>query len=142
MVDALLSFGALALATKDTKVYSADYLDFEAMNAKSRFYEGSGADNHTTGMIDDLMVVFNVPVALASGDSAAFGLQDSADASSWADLATLEPATAAALPAGNYAYAVPKTHRRYVRAFATPASTGTFTAKTVNAYLEPGAAII
>jgi hypothetical protein len=128
-----LKFGALSPAVKTTEVYSASTIDFGASD--SRLSDTS----IKTGEQHELTVVFNVEAALAAIDYLGTPkLQDSANNSDWATLA-IGPDTAAAAAKGVICtFKMPKSHRRYVRAAITPQSSGTFTAVTVNAWLEPG----
>lgn len=133
--DALGNFGNISLATKDTQVYSADYLDLDALHASytksTKHYLGVGGR--------ELAIVFKAAADFASTDSMIPILQDSADGSVWADLLTGQQ-TASGYPKKGIAAVlpVPRMCRRYIRASAMPKSTGTFTAKTVEAWLEHG----
>jgi hypothetical protein len=133
--DALGKFGAIALATKDTQVYCADPLDLDALDARysksTKHYIGVGGR--------DLAVVFKTPADFVSVDSFIPIIQDSADNSTWNDLAT-GPQTAAGYPKKGIAAVmpIPRQVRRYIRASAMPKNTGTFTASTLEAWLEHG----
>ena len=125
MRDKLLMFGALSLATKDTAVYSADYLDM------------GEPETHNTGNDGNIDIVFQPAADFKAVDSMEPFLQDSADGSSWATIATGK-LTAKPSALTQITMPMPSSHRRYLRVGATPASTGTFTATTVNAWIELG----
>ncbi len=125
MRDALLIFGALALATKDTAVYSADSLNL-----------GLPATQYT-GRAPNVNVVFEPAAAFAAIDGIIPFVQDSADGDSWATILTGKEVTAPAAGA-QIILPIPVSHRQYVRVGATPKSSGTFTAKSVTAWIELG----
>lgn len=127
-----LLFGAIAAATSGTRAYSADSIDFGASNSRL-------ADtNLKTGNQNEAAIVFSLAAALAAIDYVTPVIQDSADGSTWADI-VVGPACAPAHAAGVCAVIpFPYKHRRYVRAGVLPTSSGTFTAVTVNAWVEPG----
>ena len=136
--DKVLNFGSIAAAVKATPVYSADVIDFGTIDSRSP------TQTHRTGEQHDLSVIFNAPVALASGDYVDnFKLQHSdSDSSGFVDL-IVGPACPAAAPAGKICVLpMPKKHKRYVRAGCTPQSSGTFTAIALGAWLEPGPNIL
>lgn len=75
----------------------------------------------------------------AGTGTVAFTLQDSADGSSdWQDVASVSVAPAALVPASTAAFAMPITHRRYVRFKIAPASGASITAGKVTAYINEG----
>jgi hypothetical protein len=122
--DALLIFGNLSLATKDTPVYSADILD---LNDPAVQHSGR---NHVN-------IVFQPGADFAAIDGFVPLLQDSADGSTWA---TIRQGAEKTAPTDDDQVVIemPTEHRRYLRAGATPKSTGVFTAKTVSAWVELG----
>jgi hypothetical protein len=133
MNDALNYFGAIALATKDTDVYSADKLDFQLPATRSRF------TRNQTGEQEAINVVF---IGMTNDQNAADSfipfLQDSADDSTYNTILT-GPQTALGLKKGVQAILpFPKSHRRYVRAGVTPKSSGTLTANSVQVGIEFG----
>jgi len=127
MRDSLLKFGNISLATKDVQAYSADVLDLGAVDKWTKHHPQDG-----------LVVCFRNTTALASVDSYIPILQDSADNSTYNDLLSGQQ-TATSLAAGTILrIPIPKEYRRYLRASAMPKSTGTFTAVTVEAWIEGG----
>ena len=131
MKDGLLDFGSMALATKDTAVYS-QALDFGEFHADSPFTK------HTIGLDTDAAVVFRTADAFNAADDVQFTIQDSADDDSFLDLVSgvnVEAPDAGIIQILN----MPSHHRRYVRIKALPTSSGTLTASTVTAYIEFGA---
>lgn len=133
MRDAQWVFGAIALATKDTAVSSADMVKLGAINSKAPF------SLHQTGRAQDGHEVVFCPAAdLASIDSFIPFIEDSDDGSTFATILT-GPQTSAGLKAGAHIkLPLPMEHKQYIRVGCTPKSTGTFTAKTVNAWVEAG----
>jgi hypothetical protein len=129
MKDALLDFGTLSLATKDTKVYSSNTLDFGSIDSGSNFTK------HTEEPY--LTLVVKAAVAFNAADSVQISIQDSADNSSFADLVT-GPVIATPGVGTVALMDMPKQHRRYVRVAANPTSSGTLTATDITAYLEFG----
>lgn len=133
MRDGLMKCGNLSLATDDTRVYSADYIDLGDIDSDSRFTLNT--------LPEDLYICFRNTSAFDSIDSFIPEFQ-TADDSSFSVNAevTSFPQTAAELAAGTiHRYRVPANVRRYIRAAATPKSTSTFTAETVEAWFEEGA---
>lgn len=132
MRDAELIFGDIANATKDTQVYSADTLDFGALQTGY-----SKSTKHRTGVTENLNAVFITAAAFNAADSVRCIIQDSANGTDWADL--IAGPTVAAPGAGIISVLpLPVEHRRYLRASCYPTSSGTLTASTVTAYIEPG----
>jgi hypothetical protein len=133
MRDSLHKFGNLSLATADTDVYSADFFDLGALT-------GSRFTKHT--LDDDLYICFRNTTAFLAADSyVPFLYQADDDAfTTNAEKAATWPESDTEIPAGKILrFKVPKTVRRYIKAGATPKSTGTFTAETVESWLELGA---
>lgn len=132
MRDEMGKFGNISLATKDTKAASADYLDLGAFHANSKFTK------HT--FADDLYICFRNATALDSTDSYVPQIEWDTDSGFATALKTQDfPETDAELPAGTIVRCkVPRNVTRYVRAAATPKSTGTFAAVAVEAWLEEG----
>lgn len=130
-----LIFGAIAAAVKTTEVYSADNINFGASDSRLADTSLKYGNQH------DLSAVFSLGADLAAGDYIGTPkLQDSANGTDWADL-VIGPNTAAGAKKGVFCVLpFPKKHRQYVRAAVTPQSSGTFTAVTVTAWLEPGPA--
>ena len=122
MRDALLDFGAITAATKDTVAYSANVLDMGA--------------TRKTGNLDNINVVIEAGADFASADTVAVQLYDSADGSTFA---LIQQSAAVTLKQGEtFAMPVPKTHRRYLKAAVLPKSTGTFTSTSITACIQPG----
>lgn len=137
MRDVLHNFGNASLATKDVDVYCADELDWGAIDA--RFLRST---QHLTGMVQDGCVVFVAGSDFVSTDGFIPFITDGA-ATTPTDKVLIGPqidTVLGAAPKKGIAWILPmpKRHRRYMRAGATPKSTGTFTAKTVTAYIEFG----
>lgn len=132
MRDVLGKFGNLSLATKETKVASADYIDLGGFQTGGRFTKHS--------LPDDLYICFRNTTVLNSIDSYIPQIEWDTDSGFATALKTLSyPQSDAELPAGTIIRCkVPRNVTRYVRAAATPKSTGTFTAETVEAWLEEG----
>lgn len=133
MRDAQWIFGAIALATKDTDASSADVVKLGAINSKAPF------SLHQTGRAQDgYEVVFCPAAALKSIDSFIPFIEDSDDNSTFAKILT-GPQTSAGLGAGTHIkLPLPMEHKQYIRVGCTPKSSGTFTATTVNAWVEAG----
>ena len=135
-MSALERWGNISLATKDVDVYSADSLDFAAID--SRFRNAY----HTTGVLEDVEVVFRAPADFVSTDSFIPLIQDSADDSTFKTILAgpdiLDLTGATILKGIAWKLPMPLRHRRYVRVGATPKSSGTFTAKTVEVRMERG----
>lgn len=97
-----------------------------------------GQVNPNTGLTDHLTMAVTVDEAATAAGAATvtFAVQDSADNSSWADVAATAAIGKAALPAGAQVLVpMPLQHRRYVRVnyvVATgPLTTGKFSAQVV-----------
>lgn len=97
-----------------------------------------GQANPNTGLTDHLTMAVTVDEAATAAGAATvtFAVQDSADNSSWADVAATAAIGKAALPAGAQVLVpMPLQHRRYVRVnyvVATgPLTTGKFSAQVV-----------
>lgn len=137
MRDSLHDFGEIDLAVKDTDVYSADSLDFNTPDAKSRF------SKHQTGQVDDLCIVFEAKDDFESIDGMIPFIEDDDDENFGTakkiligeEVTAPEKGLAAVLP-------MPKQHRQHMRAGCTPKSSGTFTAKTVAASIELGTNLV
>ena len=125
MRDALLIFGALALATKDTAVYSADSLN---LNLPAKQY---------TGRAPNVNVVFQASADFEAIDGAIPFVQDSADGDSWATILT-GPQVTAPVEGQQIVMPMPVTHRQYLRVGVTPKSSATLTAVAMTAWLELG----
>ncbi len=135
MRDAKLIFGDIANAVKTTQVYSADVLDFGALQTG---YTKSTL--HQTGETEQMKVLFSVGVDMNVADTVVCIIQESADNSSWGDL--VRGPTLASVKAGVIAsFMLSPKHKRYLRASCYPDSSGTLTASTVSAWIEPGANI-
>ena len=80
-------FGAIALATKDTQVYSADKLDWGAIDARAlRFKVAAGTGlYHRTGMGAQEYVVFSQAADGNAADGFIPIIQDSADDGTYND---------------------------------------------------------
>ena len=125
MRDALLMFGKVALATKDTAAYSADKLD---MNLPALQYTGRGSN---------VCIVFQPAADFNAADSMQPIIQDSANNSDWATILT-GPVVGKPTAADQIVLPMPIKHRRYIRVGITPTSTGTLTATDVDAWIELG----
>lgn len=125
MRDKLLSFGKIALATKDTAAYSADKLD---LNTPAL---------HFTARANDVYVVFKPAAAFNAADSYQPIIQHSDDDNTFSTLAT-GPVIAKPGLDDYHIMPLPHSHKRYLRVGALPTSTGTFTATDVNAWIELG----
>ena len=125
MRDALLIFGAIALATKNTAVYSADSLNLNLPATQA------------TGRESNVNVVFEPAAAFAAIDGIIPFIQDSADGETWLTILTGVEVTAP-VKGQQIVMPMPVEHRQYLRAGATPKSSDTFTAKSVTAWIELG----
>lgn len=129
MKDATLIFGSISLATKATAVYSADVIDFGASHDSE--WDEANSPN--------VVVKFRAEAAFADIDGYQPLIQVSADNSAWTTVMTGPTVSA---PAKNQVYEmqIPRsdTAWRYMRVGAVPISSGTFTAKTVKAWIEIG----
>lgn len=119
MTDFQSRFGAV------TNTGSENVLDFGPIDGDAAM------QSHRTGEQREALAVFRAAAAITG--SVTVKLQDSADNTAWADLVTAQAVTNPG--AGDFAFiALPKAHRRYVRAATAAAAAG------VSARLEPGAA--
>lgn len=132
MRDKLFDYGNISLATKDVQVYSVDSIDHSTIDPKYRNTE------HYTGNVENQNLGFYAAADFAAIDGFIPIIQDSADDVTYTDLLRGPEVTA---PKKGLAYTLPmpKKHRRYTRASSIPKSSGTFTAKTMFASMEPGA---
>jgi hypothetical protein len=127
MRDKQLLFGAMALATKDTTVYSADVLD---MNTPATQY---------TGRMANAVVVFKADAAFAATDGYIPLLMHSDDNDTFTEVVRGPEVTAPAADS-QLAIPIPVSHKRYLKAGAVPkSSTTSFTAKAVSAWIQLGA---
>jgi hypothetical protein len=137
MRDVLHNFGAAALATKDVDVYCADELDWGTIDA--RFLRST---QHLTGVHEDGGVVFVAATDFVAGDGLYPFLTDGAATAPTDKILVgpqVETVTGATPKKGIvWVLPMPRKHRRFMRAGCTPKSTGTFTAKSVSAYIEYG----
>jgi len=136
MRDALNSFGNISLATKDTDVKSADVLNFEAIGSGARFTQ------HHTGLMDDVYVVFKAAADFEAIDGF-IPFIEQGDAESGGDITSptkvvIGPEITAPKKGIVVMVPVPPQHKKYIRAGTTPKSTGVFTAKIVEAWIEFG----
>jgi hypothetical protein len=104
---------------------STDVIDF-----------GQTSPNTGTPDLLDLSITVDETVAAAGAATVTFSIQDSADNSSWADVALTAPIGKAALPIGTQiTIPMPNVHRRYLRVFYTvgtgPLTAGKFSAQVV-----------
>lgn len=131
MRDALHKFGNLSLAVKDTRVFSADLCDLGGFHSKARMTK------HTWG--EGLFICFRNTTVFLAADSYIPEFQDDSDSGFATNLKTISyPETAAQIAAGTTLRFPLPACQRYGRAAATPKSSGTFTAETVEAWLEHG----
>jgi hypothetical protein len=146
MRSVIETFGAIALATKDVQVYSADKLDWGAIDARALRYKVAAGTGlfHRTNIGEDACVVFSQAADGVAADSFIPIIQDSADDSTYNDCLSGQDtivtfAGAPAIKKGPVvAIPLPRVHRRYMRASCMPKSTGTLTASSVTAYIEAG----
>lgn len=99
-----------------------------------------GQTNPNTGMSDhlDLSITVDETVTAAGAATVTFSIQDSADNSSFADIAATVAIGKAALPVSSQiVIPMPKLHRRYVRVYYTVA-TGPLTAGKFSAQFVTG----
>ena len=135
MRDVLGVYGAIALKTAAVDVYSADTLDLSAISARALRHTRMG---HTIGVGGrDLGVVFSAGSDFSTVDGITPFIQDGANASSFATIYT-GPTITAPNKGVIIVLPFPRKSRRFSRVGATPATTGTFTAETVTAWLENG----
>jgi hypothetical protein len=125
MRDALLLFGTTSLATKDTAVYSANSLNLNLPATQK------------TGRFPAVTIVFQTNASFAAVDGLVPFLQDSADGSSWKTILTGAEITAP-VSGQQIVMGMPVEHRQYLRTGVTPKSTGTFTAVTLDSWIELG----
>ncbi len=130
MKEALNDFGTISLAVKDTTVYSEDSVNFGTLDANYRksFHNNAGGDK---------FIVFEPNADFAAIDGIIPLVQDSANGSDWTTIVTGSEVTAPKV-GQKIRLPYPAKHRLHMRAGATPKSSGTFTAKTVESYVEFG----
>jgi hypothetical protein len=146
MRSVLENFGAIALATKDVQVYSADTLDWGEIDSRAlRFKVAAGTGlYHRTAIGQQEVVVFTQAADGNAADGFIPIIQDSADNSTFNDCLTGQNTqttfgAGVAIKKGKVvAIPMPRVHRRYMRASVTPKSTGTLTASSVTAHIESG----
>ncbi len=141
MTEALFDFGTISLATKDVDVYSENELDWGAIDSRATRL----ASFHRTGTMNDLDVVFVANATFATIDDFIPFIVDGASTAPTTKTIT-GPQVAAYT--GHRVYKgiawvipLPKKHKQYMRAGATPKSSGTLTAVTMESYIEFGANI-
>jgi hypothetical protein len=133
MRDTLHDFGEIDLAVKDTDVYSEDSLDFNTPDAKSPF------SKHQTGLVDDLCIVFRPKADFEAIDGLIpFVEHDSDSGFGTAKKVLIGEEVTAPEKGQEIVLPMPKQHLQHLRAGCTPKSSGTFTAKTVEASIELG----
>ena len=134
MRDALNNFGNISLATADTDVYSADSLDLEAIGSGARF------SRHAAGVSGpDAYVVFKAAADFEAIDGMIpFLREDSDSGMGTAKKVLIGPQVTAPVKGMVIALPLPANVDRYIQAGCTPKSSGTFTAKTVEAWIEFG----
>jgi len=134
MRDALNNFGNISLATVDTDVYSADVLDLEAIGSGARF------GRHALGVSgENAYIVFKAAADFEAIDGMIPFLREDSDSEMGSakkvligpEITAPEKGTVIALP-------LPSNVNRYIQAGCTPKSSGSFTAKTVEAWIEFG----
>jgi hypothetical protein len=133
MRDYYHTLASLSLATKDTDVSSGDSMKFDSINARSRFTKYQTGHNK-----DDLEACFQPSADFAAEDDFIPYIEHSADGSTWTKVLTGEQVGAPAKAAKTYTLPMPKDHKQYLRLGATPKSSGTFTAKTLQVWFEYG----
>lgn len=132
MRDALLLGGAITLATKDTLATGTNVLDFGAQNSKYR------DSNKTTGQQENApFAYFQTAAALAAGDYF-YGVISHCDTEggTYTPCAQTKNSAAACAAGTILKCPLPVDHLRYIRLDGMPKSSGTFTEKTVNAWIE------
>jgi hypothetical protein len=133
--DYLGTLASLSLATNGTDVASADSIKFDAIHARSRF------SKHHTGVSDpDAVACFQPTADFASIDSFTPYIEDSADGSTWYKIAQGGRDDIGLAPKASQVYEIPipKTHRARLRLGATPYSSGTFSARTLQCWFGHG----
>jgi hypothetical protein len=143
MRSTLEVFGDISLATKDTDVYSADELDWNTIDARAlRFKANAGATLFHRDPGSGEAVVFTAKGDFISTDGfIPFITSDPTINSTTKHITGPQVDTVLGIaPVKGVAWVLPLPHywSRYMRAGATPKSSGTFTAKTVHAHLEFG----
>ena len=130
MRDALLEFGTITLAVKDTAVYSESNLDFGDIAAKFRnnFHNNAGTQD---------FIVFETPADFEATDGFVPFLQESANDSDYTTILTGKEVTAP-VKGQKVKLPLPAKHARYLKAGVTPKSSTTLTGSTVEAYIEAG----
>lgn len=136
MRDAVLIGGDISLATKDTLATGANTLQMAGTH-HSKY--GKGSTDRTGDAQPILFAVFQAAAALASGDYF-YGVVSHCDAVGGTYTPCAQtPNSAAACAAGTIVRCpIPTDHLAFLRLDAMPKSSGTFTAKTVTAWLEYG----
>ena len=130
MRDKLWEMGNLSLATAGTTVFSADTVDTGALS--TRFTKDNKVHEDEDGAF-----VFIPATDFAAIDGIIPIIQESVDNSTFTPCVT--GAVVTAPKAGQpIIVPMPKRHARYLRAAATPQSSGSFTARTVSAGYELG----
>jgi hypothetical protein len=146
MRSVLEVFGAIALATKDVQVYSADRLDWGTIDPRflrAKAAQGTGLF-HRTNVGEDACVVFTQAADGVAADGFIPIIQDSLDDSTYADCLsgqntqTTFGAGVAIKKGPVVAIPLPRMHMRYMRASVMPKSTGVLTASSVTAFIEYG----
>ena len=130
MKDALNDYGTISLAVAETTVYSEDSVNHGDLDPGYRkdFHNNAG---------DGKFLVFEPNNDFESIDGLVPIFQDSANGADWATILTGAEVTAP--EAGRkIRLAYPAKHRKHTRGGCIPKSTGTFTAKTVECYVEFG----
>jgi hypothetical protein len=122
-IDKLLQVSSEQVVTASAA--STDVIDFGQVNPNS------GLNQNTT-----VAITVDEAAAAAGAATVAFSVQDSADNSTFADVAVTAPIGKAALPLGaQVLIPMPAQHRRYVRVYYTvatgPLTTGKFSAQVV-----------
>jgi len=137
MRDALYKFGNISLATADSDVKTADVLDFGAIPAAARF------SRHALGVSgENGYICFKAAADFESIDGM-IPFLESGTAESGGDITTpkkvlIGPQITAPKKGMVFALPLPANVARYIRAGCTPKSSGTFTAKTVEVWIELG----
>lgn len=130
MRDYYAVLSGLSLATKDTDVDSADYIQLPAAHALSRF------SKYHEGEQGDLVACFQPAADFAAGDDFIPYILHSSSGAPSTKCITGGQVGAPASASKIYRLPVPKDHLKHLSLGATPKSTGTFTAKTVNVWFE------
>jgi len=137
MRDALNEFGDISLATADVDAKSADVLDWNTIKSGSRF------TRHALGVSGEgAYICFRAAADFESIDGL-IPFLESGTAESGGDITSpkkviIGPQITAPTKGVVFALPLPANVARYIRAGCTPKSTGSFTAKTVEAWIEFG----